>query len=282
LLRNRLDEVVRDESTVQESLGGLPLLSRVPRWKSRGQGGLITLTQPDSPSSQAFKALGARLRVMLDRRRRSQAGRGPVVLCTSSEPSEGKTALAANLAVASARVGERVVLVDADLRRDGRERIPGMPPRTPGLSDLLVNEDLPAEYLVPGPIENLRFLPSGATRVDPNELMASARMASIVESLSDIADLVILDTAPTLPYADSLEMANVADLALLVTQLGKSRISAVEVAAERLLQVSADSSVGAVLLDGTSRAGRGRSFSSSTPKRTRGAETVQGATSSRR
>ena len=86
LLRNRLDEVVRDESTVQESLGALPLLSRVPRWKSRGQGGLITLTQPDSPSSQAFKALGARLRVMLDRRR-SQAGRGSVVLCTSSEPS---------------------------------------------------------------------------------------------------------------------------------------------------------------------------------------------------
>lgn len=268
VLRNRLTEVFRDEQTVQQSLGALPILSRVPKWESRGHGGLITLAQPNSRASQAFKGLGARLRFMLDRRRGDRQG-GAVVLCTSAGPAEGKTALAANLAVAAARVGTRVVLVDADFRRDGRERIPGLPSHAAGLSDLLLRDSVPDEYLVPGPVRNLQILPAGAGPADPNELLASARMESVVSALTDIADLVIVDTAPTLSYADSLEMAHVADLILLVTQMGKSRISAVEDVAERLLQVSAGSSVGAVLLDGTNRPGHRPGHRPGRPRRHR-------------
>lgn len=280
VLRNRLDEVVHDEATVQESVGALPILGRVPRWKSQANDGLITVSQPDSRSSQAFQGLSTRLRFMLDRLRGDRPG-GPVVLCTSAQDSEGKTALAANLAVAAARVGMRVILVDADLRRDGAERFPGVASGTPGLSDLLVRNDSVADYLLPGPVKNLHLLPAGASPANPTEMMASVRMGSIVAALSERADLVILDTPPTLSYADSLELANVADLVLLATQLGRSRISAVETVSERLLQVSGRS-VGAVLLDGTNRLGSSGPNQPAAPgKRASPAEVEQKPTPSR-
>jgi capsular exopolysaccharide synthesis family protein len=278
VLRNRLDEVLHDEESVQESLGTIPILARVPRWKARGHDGLITVSQPDSRSSQAFQGLSTRVRFMLGRLRGDRPG-GAVVLCTSAEPSEGKTALAANLAVAAARVGMRVVLVDADLRRDGPERFPGVAHGVPGLSDLLVRVDSISGYLVPGPVKNLMLLPAGASPANPTEMMASARMGSVVAALAERADLVIIDTPPTLSYADSLEMANVADLILLVTQMGKSRITAVEHVAERLLQVGG-SAVGAVILDGTShQAAGGPNQQLPQPKHTRRADVVAKPTS---
>lgn len=253
VLRNRLDEVVHDEEAVQESLGVIPIVGRVPRWKaSRADTRLVTVARPDSRASQSFQGISARVRSMLEHVRRERGG-GAVVMCTSAEALEGKSVLAANLAVAAARVGMRVVLVDADLRRSSRGRmLPGVDEDAPGLSELLTREGSVSSYLASGPIENLLVLPSGTPTDNPTELVASSRLRSVVRELRERADLVVIDTPPTLWYADSLEMADAADLILLVTRLNRSRVTAVSSVAERLLQVGG-SAVAGVVLDGTGR-----------------------------
>jgi succinoglycan biosynthesis transport protein ExoP len=253
VLRNRLDEVVHDEEAVQESLGVIPIVGRVPRWKaSRGDTRLVTVARPDSRASQSFQGISARVRSMLEHVRVERGG-GAVVMCTSAEALEGKSVLAANLAVAAARVGMRVVLVDADLRRSSPGRmLPGVDEDAPGLSELLRGEDSPASYLVSGPIENLLVLPPGSRTDNPTELVSSPRLRSLLRGLCERADLVIIDTPPTLWYADSLEMAHAADLILLVARLNHSRVGAVNAVAERLLHVGG-SAVAGVVLDGTGR-----------------------------
>jgi polysaccharide biosynthesis transport protein len=247
LLRNRLDDVVHDEDAVRESLGDVEILGWVPRWKAgRHDDGLVTVSLPSSRAGQAIQSLATTLRARLFRGRGAH-GDSAVVLCTSAGPSEGKTTVAANLGVAAARVGMRVVVIDADLRRDGGERFPYVDQDARGLADLVHGDARLEDCLVDGPIDGLRLLPSGVASVDPNELAASPRMDDLLAHLSRIADLVIVDTAPTLEYADALELAERADLVLLVTSLGQSRSTTLSGAAERLHQASG-SEVGAVVI----------------------------------
>lgn len=247
LLRDRFGPRVNDAESLRETLGGVPVLGSLPAWRSRRSRSLVTVTKPDSRLSQAFHALAARVRSRFARHRGTE-GDGAVVLCTSAEEGEGKSVVAANLAVAAAHGGLRVVLVDADLRRRSSNWFMEVPPESAGVSELSVNSEAPVEsYLLSGPVDGVRFLPAGPVRGDVTGLVASGRLQSMLEKLAGHADLVVIDAPPTLHYADAMELADVADLVLLVTRLGKSRRVPVSVAAERM-RAAAPGAIGAVAI----------------------------------
>lgn len=254
LARDRFDSVAHDEQSLAPSLGRAPIIARVPRWKTaKPADRLITVSRPESQSSQAFQGLVARVRFLVGAAPET-AGRATVLMCTSAGADEGKTDVAANLAVAAARVGMRVILVDADMRR-GAAALPGVQPSSAGLSEVLVTGRNVESLLVEGPVRDVLILPAGSEPFNPTELITSARLRPVVAALAARADLIIVD-APSTSYADSLEVAGLADVNILVTRLGRSRLPAVRAAVERLHDVGADN-VGAVVIGGAARGHRG-------------------------
>lgn len=264
LLRDRLDTVAHDEEGLVPALGPAHVLARVPSWKATTpEHRIVTVSRPDGPSSQAFQELAAKVRFTVSTAAQT-VGRGAVVMCTSAVPDEGKSDVAANLAVAAAKVGMRVVLVDADLRRGAGEGLPGVDASAPGLSDVLLTGRSVEQCLVPGPVDNVSILPRGVALASPTELLVSARMRPVVAALVGRVDLVVVD-APSAGYADSLEVAGLADVTILVTRLGRSKVPAVRAAAERLHDIGADN-LGAVVIGGSGQA-QGRDRSPSPPAR---------------
>lgn len=236
LLRDRLDDVVHEEETVRRSLDAV-VLGRIPQWSARThRDRLVTLQDPHSPASEEYQRLGVNVRFMLaaeDRRG------GAVVVVTSGQEGEGKTATASNLAVALARLGMRVVLVDADLRRATAAHRFGLGD-PPGLSDLLVGDHRTSSYLVDVGVEHLEVLPAGTTAPNPAALLGSARLRHVLGELAADADLLIVDSPPLLTGADTLELANVADMVVVVTRERVSRRRELISVRESLRQASVE------------------------------------------
>lgn len=255
VMRNRFDTVAHDEDSLLASLAPAQVLGQVPRWKAHSpEDRLVTVTKPESHPSQAFQALVARIRFLV-RGVPEATGRGAVLLCTSARADEGKTDVALNVAVAAAKVGMQVILVDADLRRSPGERLHGLPMSDVGLADVLTAGHSVERALVEGPVKGLSVLPAGDVPADPGGLVASTRMQPVLAALVERADLVIVDASPNARYADALELAGLADVTVLVTRMGRSRLPMVRAAAERLQDVGAVN-LAAVVLGSSSAGGR--------------------------
>jgi polysaccharide biosynthesis transport protein len=149
----------------------------------------------------------------------------PVVVVTSAYASEGKTSVCVNLAESLAAAGPRVVVVDLDLRHpDAHQRFAAY--NEVGVSDVLLGraelEDSLQHIELPAPDADrsagLSFLAAGAPVHNPTELLATPRTAQLLERLSSQADIVLLDTPPVLPVADTLVIGRLAAGAVLVVE----------------------------------------------------------------
>lgn len=254
VLRERFDDVVYDEETVRKALGGAVVLGRIPRWSDnpRNRQRLISLVYPHARPTEGYQRLAVNVRFLLATVRKSRES-AAVALVTSAQTTEGKTVTASNLAVAAARLGLRVTLVDADLRRAGAAARFGLGD-PPGLSDLLASDDATETYTIDVGVENLRFLPAGTIPPNPAALLSSARMRMVLAELAADADLVILDSPPLTAVADTLELAILADLVLVVAREGVSRRRDLVAVTESLRHVGSVS-VGAVY-NGVDEGGR--------------------------
>ena len=152
-------------------------------------------------------------------------GHCPVYVITSGGPGEGKTTLSANLAIAMATIGQRVLLIDADLRRARLHSVFGLE-NCPGLSDLLTSTDslegadLNA-YLCPTKVDNLRVMTHGLAEVDtPATLFFSPRVQELVTTLRGHFDFILLDTAPVLLFPDARLWGRHSDGVVLVVRAG--------------------------------------------------------------
>lgn len=229
-LRDHLDDALRSEHDVQK-LVGRPILGRIPLWDHAGRGRVITVAEPASPVSEAYRTLRTNVRFL------SPGGALGSVLVTSPAVSEGKTTTAANLAVAFARLGTRVLLVDADLRRPNIDRTFATA-RTPGLSEVLVGEVEATDALQDVGVKNLRVLPAGTIPPNPSELLGSPAMAGLLRTFESMADLVLVDAPPLLAVSDSVALtANVAHV-IMVVQQGSTGRSAVRASVEQLANVN--------------------------------------------
>jgi capsular exopolysaccharide synthesis family protein len=212
--RRTLDPKVRDEDEAKV-LANLPVYGVVPDLKEMGlfQPG-VPLTHaiweaPKGPSAEAFRTIRTNVEF-------AQVGEQQlkVLQITSSEASEGKSTVIANLAVALSKTGHKVILVDLDLRRPSQHRTFGIS-RTPGISDHLVGQS----DIVVHSIEKyeLDLVPAGNEPPESQRLLASNGLNELVEKWRDTYDYILLDTPPLL-VADSLVISRLSDMVLFVVR----------------------------------------------------------------
>jgi succinoglycan biosynthesis transport protein ExoP len=230
-----LDDTVKSPDDLQ--IAGLTVVGVVQRVNPQGKNGaphVFAMSQSRSLAVEAYRTLRTNLQFSsLDRPLRS-------LVVTSAVATEGKTTTASNLAVVMAQAGKRVVLVDADLRRPSAHKLFGLPNGT-GLTIALVEDPSALNGILQGTdVENLRVLSAGPVPPNPQELLGSQRMEELLHKLEEVADIVILDTPPTLVVADANVLAARADGVLLVVNTGHTRRAAVQRAAEGLRQVGAN------------------------------------------
>ncbi|MBI4319068.1 MAG: CpsD/CapB family tyrosine-protein kinase [Chloroflexi bacterium] len=180
------------------------------------QQALVTFTDSRSPVSEAYRTLRTNIQYSsLDRTLAT-------VLGTSTAPDEGKSTVMANLAVTFAQTGNRVVLVDCDLRRPRLHEIFGIE-NAAGLTTAIIDEaqtGLPVQDTF---VPNLRLLPSGPPAPNPSELLGSRRMDKLIEALKAEADYVLFDCPPILAVTDAAVLARKVDGVLLVFSTGKTK-----------------------------------------------------------
>jgi capsular exopolysaccharide synthesis family protein len=177
------------------------------------QSRLVCLTQIDSAAAEAFRLLGVRVRDI----RRTRALKK--LLITSSIPQEGKSMVAANLAITIARAKQRVLIIEGDVRRPGLSQAFGLQGET-GLCEWLYGEkDLTSSiYRLDGP--GLWVMPAGRSPQNPLELLQSAKLTALIGQVSEWFDTVVIDSPPMLPLADTSIWMRLADGILLVTRQG--------------------------------------------------------------
>ena len=144
------------------------------------------------------------------------------LLVTSSNPGEGKTTTAANLAFAMAMDGKKVILVDTDLRQPALHKLLDLPP-VPGLTDVLLGHAPLAPLEV---MSGLSVLPAGSTPPNPGELLNSRKFRNLVIELTEQSDIVIFDSPPVLVAADAAILASQMDGTILVVETGVTKKAA--------------------------------------------------------
>ena len=240
-VRERLDDSLRGRSDLEDLLGA-PVLAVVPRvsnWKKRDDSFLVSIEQPKASVAEVYRTL--RTSVLF-----ASAQRGlKSLMVTSPTAGEGKTTTASNLAVVLSDAGKRVILVSSDLRKPRIHRFFDVS-NEKGLSSVLAGEVKPWEAMADPGRGHLRILTSGPVPAHPAELLQSEQMGELIEELREVADFVILDTAPVLLVADALAIAPLADGVLLVVDSENTHRGAVVQAREQLEQVGAPL-IGAVL-----------------------------------
>jgi capsular exopolysaccharide synthesis family protein len=176
---------------------------------------LVCLTDQGGLAAEKFRVLGLKLRHLRDRRKLKR------VVITSSIPQEGKSLIAANLALNQSRSKIlNTVLIDGDLRRPELATRFGFHRNLAGLSEVLRGERQLSEVVYKLEGSGLRFLPAGMTPENPIELMQSGRLQQLLEQLETSFDWIIIDTPPVRPLADTPVWMKLADGVLLVTREG--------------------------------------------------------------
>lgn len=199
--------------------------------EARGKDFLVTLYKPKSPAAEAYRTLRANIQFMnIEEPRRA-------FVVTSIAPQEGKTMTSCNLAVATAQAGIKTLLVSCNLRHPVVYKIFGLE-RHPGLTDILLgmvsweealktSADLITGKLeweealkVPG-LDNLNIITAGSVPPNPSELLNSKPMSNLIDALKNNFEVVIFDSPPILPVADSLILASKLGGVVLVYQIGR-------------------------------------------------------------
>ena len=231
-----LDDAIRDADRVEEVLG-LPTLGTVERMRGGSERlamyRLATLLYPRSSAAESFRTLRTNIEfAAVDRPIRQ-------LLVTSALPSEGKTVTAANLAVAFAQGGRRVLLVDADLRRPGLHEIFALR-NDAGLTDLLRPDNLRLASMVqPTEQKNLAVLTAGPRPPNPAELLGSNRMKTVLSGWNDSYDMVICDSPPLDAFTDSAILSSFVDGTILVVESRRGRLDQIRGAREALAKANA-------------------------------------------
>lgn len=211
----------------------IPVLGIIPLMKEQ-QPGRVTLPVVESPVSaeaESFKTIVTNIEFS------SSETPYSALLVTSSSANEGKSFTAANLAVAMAQTKDRVILVDCDMRKAIQHDIFGLDNQA-GLANLLVgNADLES-VIQDTDIPNLKLVSCGPTPPNPVELLKSQRMVEILGELRAACDVLICDSPPILPVADSLILASKLDGVLFVADLDHTPREVIRQAQERLSKLS--------------------------------------------
>ncbi len=235
VLHDALDNTVRNGEDISRALK-VPMLGTLPavrNWSKRlslvitnGSAGTVSLA-PGSAGDQAIAAFSESIRTLrnsilltdFDRRLRT-------IMVTSASPAEGKSTIAAHLAIAHAEQGKRTLLIDGDLRRPSVHRKFGFSVNA-GLSSVLLGEvKWPQVLHKPDGLPDLDILPAGPPSHRASEMIGPG-IADLIDEISQDYDLVILDAPPLLGFAEALQMSTAADGVLVVARSGETNRKAI-------------------------------------------------------
>lgn len=208
-------------------LGPVPVLAMAETDKRGGKGGnpktreqkpeddLITIGSPKSTASESYR--GLRTSILF-----SAADVPPrTILITSAAPAEGKTITSANIAVAMAQAGNKILLIDGDLRRPRMHRVFNVP-RDRGLSNILAGTCGIDEAIIQTTIPGIDIIPCGPVPPNPSEMLGSQSMLKIIETLRGRYDRIIIDSPPITAVTDAVIISRLVDGVLLVVRAGET------------------------------------------------------------
>lgn len=244
LVLETLDDTILTKRDLESAADGIPVLGLVPapektRFGSRSVRKLVT--SRTGPFTEAFRTLRSAIELG-----QSTGSEIRSILVTSANSAEGKSTVAAHLAVAFARSGASVLVIDADMHNPTQHELFGIMNKN-GLADELshignaevIMEQASGEGL-------LSIIPAGVSASSPAELLRSIEAQEFIQKLAYAYDLVIIDSPPLRPVADTLPIARIADATLLVSMRGKTNAVEVREAIE-LLARAKTRPLGAVL-----------------------------------
>ena len=236
LLLEQLDNTLRTERQVEELLG-LPSLGLVPKITDTQGGRRLhghMLDRPQSPYAEAVHALHTQVCL-------TGVGRPPptLILVTSALPGEGKTSLAASLAVFAVQLGHKTLLVDLDLRRPAVAREFKAEPETDVLA-VLAGTVRFEDAVVHDAGSGVDLLAAGDDHGNPITQLSSKRLLTVLRDAKERYDCVIMDTPPVLGLPDVKALSPAADTILFVVHWDRTRRDAVAAALKQLADISAE------------------------------------------
>lgn len=243
-LMDYIDDTIKTPDDIKR-LVDLPTLAGIIRVKADNEEDkLVVLKQPRAPVAEAFRSM----RTAIQFSSVDQPDRA-TILITSSNPVEGKSMNASNLALAIAQAGHKVVLVDADLRRPRLHKYFNLPNRH-GLTGLLLSLNLEApveaaqekvrQTLQDTAVAELKVLTSGPIPPNPSEMLGSAKMQAALDILQEMFDFVIIDSPPALAVTDAVVLATRVDSVVLLVEAKRTQRGQLLRSVERLRSVKAN------------------------------------------
>ena len=240
-IRQMLNRGVEDPAAIEQL--GLPVYASIPvsatemessvRGKHvRGDGRqhLLVVSDPADLATEALRSLRTSLHFA-----RLEA-KNNVLMISGSSPEAGKTFISANLAAVIAQAGQRVLLIDGDMRKGALHKVIGGSAEV-GLSDLISGQKSLDEVTRPVPgVEHLRFIARGKVPPNPAELLMNAKFTALLEKLTPLYDLVLIDTPPILAVTDAAVIGHQAGTSLLVVRFGLNQAREIALAKQRFEQ----------------------------------------------
>ncbi|QMU97421.1 polysaccharide biosynthesis tyrosine autokinase [Microbacterium esteraromaticum] len=224
-LRTMLDRRIRTLDDVEDALES-PLLGGIPFDAQASDRPLIMVDAPREPRAEAYRSLRTNVRFLFPE------NGSAVFVVSSSRQGEGKSTVAANLALAFGEAGYRAALIDADLRRPRVATLFGIEGAI-GLSDVLIGRIGVQDAMVRWGRNRMFVMPAGTIPPNPAELLGSGAMERLLDDLRAAFDVVILDAPPVLPVTDAAVLTRLATGVLLVAAAESTTLDDLASAAQR-------------------------------------------------
>lgn len=238
LVRHAMNRGIESPEAIEQL--GLPVYATVPfskdqqvlerSFKGKGvtrQGShLLAATNPADLSIEALRSLRTSLHFA------TMEAKNNVIMISGPSPTVGKSFVSANLAAIIAQTGQRVVLIDGDMRKGYVHKLLKLEPE-PGLSDLLVGQKALADVLQKTEVDGLHFITRGRIPPNPSELLMHANFESLVKQLGSMYDVVLIDTPPILAVTDAVLVGRLAGTSLIVARFGMNPAKEIELTLQR-------------------------------------------------
>ena len=228
--RRSLDTTVKSADQLSALTGGKPVIGTIPFDSTARKHALAADGSVHPRTLEDYRKIRINLQFI------NIAATCKTLLFTSPLPDEGKTSVVCNLAVVLAQSGQRVIVVETDLRRPRTGSYLGLPPSS-GVTDILAGKTAVNAAIQTWGRPSFDVLDSGPAPPNPSDLLGSPRMHELLGELRNRYDVILLDAPPLLPFADAAAAAPASDGAILVVRFGKARIAHVEQATEALSRV---------------------------------------------
>ena len=245
LLRRLRRHGIRDAQEIEKV--GLPVFATVGHTpgavnlhKRKNWLPIMAITEPDDMVVEALRSLRTSLHFgMLDAKTNT-------ILLTSAAPGAGKSFTAVNLAAVACQAGQKVCIVDADLRKGYLRRFFGVEKGAPGLAEFLAKEKTLDEVLIQGPIEGLSLISSGRYPPNPSELLMRAEFENLLLTLNEQFDLIIVDSPPALAVTDPVVIGRFTGTTIIIARHMETMLGEVE-AVRRMFEIAGVKVTGVIL-----------------------------------